>query len=92
MPVHPLWQILQVITFENSRFVNRCNHFGNRAAGRIWGAFIGLVLWIGMEVKKIEDLLDYVDDVFSWEFEGHDAWYAPYNKLMPRKQVQLLEL
>lgn len=92
MPVHVLWQILQVITFKDSRFVNRCNHFGNRAAGRIWGAFIGLVLWIGIKLKEIEDLLGYVDDIYPWDFEDNNLWYAPYNKLMPSKQVKLLEL
>jgi len=55
MPIHVLWQILQIITIGDLRFVNRCNHFGNRAAGRIWGAFMGLVLWIAMDVWKIKD-------------------------------------
>jgi hypothetical protein len=34
----------------------------------------------------------YIDDSFSWELEGNLLHYAPYNKLLPVKQVCLLEL
>jgi len=92
MLIHILWQILQIISTGGLRFVNWCNHFGNRAAGRIWGAFMGLVLWIAMEVWKINNLLGYVDDVFSYDFEDNLEWYEPYRKLLPNKQTRLLRL
>jgi hypothetical protein len=91
MPMHPLWQIKQVATIDGHRHVNRCNHFGNRAAGRVWGTFMSLVLWIAAVRRSIEDLLAYVDDVFSWEFADRLIRYSPYNKLMPAKQVRLLK-
>ena len=31
MPLHPLYQLKQVITIGSDRFVYRCNNFGNRA-------------------------------------------------------------
>jgi hypothetical protein len=92
MPMHPLWQIRQVMTVDGFRHVNRCNHFGNRAAGRVWGSFFALVLWIAICLIKIEDLLAYVDDTFSWDFEDNLEWYDPYHKCLPSKQVRLLLL
>jgi hypothetical protein len=68
MPVTPLWQIWQIITINGNRHVNRCNHFGNRAGGQIWASFYSLVLWIAVIIKKIYDLLGYIDNNFSWDF------------------------
>ena len=92
MPMHPLWQIRQVMTINGLHHVNRCNHFGNRAAGRVWGSFFALVLWIAICLINIEDLLAYVDDTFSWDFEDCLDWYDPYHKCLPSKQVRLLLL
>jgi hypothetical protein len=92
LPVHPLWQIQQIVTIDGHRHVNRCNHFGNRAAGRVWGCFIGLVLWIAIFIKGLNDLLGYIDDDFSWEFESNVLWYKPYHKYFPTKQCRLLKL
>ena len=48
MPVHPHWQIRQVVTVKAgqslSRYVNHCNHFGNGAGGRVFICFNGLVV------------------------------------------------
>jgi len=38
----------------------------------------------------IDDLLAYVNDCFSWDFEDNMSWYAPYGKFLPTKQVWLL--
>jgi hypothetical protein len=92
MPMHQLWQIQQVITVNGLCHVNQCNHFGNCAAGHIWGCFIALVLWIAIFVVNIPDLLGYVDDIFSWSFEDDLQWYEPYHKCLPSKQTRLLLL
>jgi hypothetical protein len=92
MPMHPLWQIRQIVTIDGKRHVDRCNQFGNRAGGKVWASFASLVLWIATHVKKIPDLLGYVDDNFSWEFESRMSYYEPYKKSMPAKQVRLLQL
>jgi len=92
LPVHPLWQIRQIVTIDGLCHVNHCNHFGNRAAGRVWGCFIGLVLWIAIFIKGLDDLLGYIDDDFSWEFESNVLWYKPYHKYFPAKQCQFLKL
>lgn len=91
LPVHPLWQIKQVVTIDGQRHVDRCNTFGNRGGGWNWDSFVSLVNWIGTEKKKIP-LLGYVDDNFGWEFEENKKYYKPYKKHLPTKQARLLEL
>jgi hypothetical protein len=92
MPMHPLWQIWQIVTVEGKHHVDQCNAFGSRAGGWVWGSFISLVLWIAIKVKKIDDLLGYVDNDFSWEFADNMCYYQKYDKYLPAKQVRYLEL
>ncbi|TFY54350.1 hypothetical protein EVG20_g9737 [Dentipellis fragilis] len=92
MPMHPLWQVKQVVSIGRRRMVDRCNVFSGRRSGNIWCAFMSLVLWIAVYVKHILDLLGYSDDTFSWEYRDNTVWYHPYNRLIPRKQRQLLYL
>jgi hypothetical protein len=54
MPMHPLWQIKQIITIPPDRHVDRCNPFGGGVAGRIWWCFIALVLWIAIYIKHLQ--------------------------------------
>jgi hypothetical protein len=93
IPMHPLWQIKQVVKVDGEYCVDRNNNFGNRAAGRLWGIVFGLVLWVATYVLLITDLLCYVDDTFSWDFEGNLDTYTGYDQgpvLLPRKQARLL--
>ena len=92
LPVHPSWQIKQVVSIDDQRHVDRCNTFGNRGGGWNWNAFSSLVNWIGTEKKNIPDLLGYVDDNFGWEFEDNTKYYKPYKKHLPAKQTRLLKL
>jgi hypothetical protein len=92
LPVHPLWQLRQVVMIQNSYHVDNNNNFGNRGAGRLWVTFFGLVLWIAVVLLLILDLFAYVDDAFSWEFADEVTHYPPYDKLLPTKQARLLTL
>ena len=92
MPLHPLYQLKQIITVDGSRFVDRCNNFGNRAAFRIWISFMALVIWIASSVLVLQYLFVYVDDTFSFEEESNMTYYAPYDCSFPDKQVKLLLL
>lgn len=92
LPMHPLWQLRQVVTIHGFHHVDNNNNFGNRGAGRLWITFFGLVLWIAVFIKFICDLFAYVDDAFSWEFASEVMFYPPYKKLMPTKQARLLTL
>jgi hypothetical protein len=92
LPVHPLWQMCQVMMIHNSYHVDNNNNFSNRGAGRLWVTFFSLILWIAVFVKHICDLFAYVDDAFSWEFADCITFYPPYAKFLPTKQAQLLLL
>jgi hypothetical protein len=88
LPVHPLWQMHQVVMIHNSYHVDNNNNFGNRGAGRLWVTFFSLILWIAVFVKHICDLFAYVDDAFSWEFADCITFYPPYsmqNFCLPNK-------
>ncbi|KAG1906134.1 uncharacterized protein F5891DRAFT_1182335 [Suillus fuscotomentosus] len=63
MPMHPLWQIKQVVMFEGQRRIDRANVFGGRASQRIFHAFMSLVMWLAVFVRLIQAFL-YVDDSF----------------------------
>jgi hypothetical protein len=92
LPLHPLWQIKQIVTVDNVRHVDRCTSFGGRGSCRDYTAFMGLVLWIAIFVKLLADLLGYIDDNFSFDEEGNVTWYAPYQCYYPAKQAGLLRL
>ncbi|PPQ85330.1 hypothetical protein CVT26_001096 [Gymnopilus dilepis] len=92
IPMSPYWQAKQVVKINGSYNVDRCNNFGGRAGGGLWGYFFGLVLWIAIFMLFIEDLFAYVDDSFSWDVEGNLVMYRKYNRLMPVKQARFLSL
>ncbi len=60
--------------------------------GAIWCSFYTLVLWAGIYIKGLPDLLHYVDDAFSFEPDKTLEFYPPYDKWFPRKQFRLLQL
>lgn len=91
-PLHFLWQLFQIITIDGEWHVDRNNNFGNCGAGGLWGAFVGIILWIAIHIKLILNLLAYIDDTFSWEFADNLLWYKPYGCHFPAKQTRLLEL
>lgn len=92
MPMHPLWQIKQIITVDGERQVDRNNNFGNRGAQRIWAAFMALVNWIAINVRGLKHVKVYTDDNFSFECAKKVKLYKPYNTVFPETQTLLLEL
>jgi hypothetical protein len=92
LPLHPLWQLKQIITIDGEKHVDRCTCFGGRGSCRDYTAFMGLVLWIALFVMLIADLFGYIDDNFSFDEEGNVIWYEPYGCYYPAKQTRLLKL
>ncbi|KAJ8582929.1 hypothetical protein M405DRAFT_749452 [Rhizopogon salebrosus TDB-379] len=92
LPMHPLWQVKQIITFEGQRHVDRNNNFGGRGSPKVWISFMSLVAWITLRRKLVEDLKTYMDDSFSFELAGRVLFYEPYQTFFPAKQTRLLEL
>ncbi|THH15183.1 hypothetical protein EW146_g5256 [Bondarzewia mesenterica] len=92
LPMHPLWQIKQIVTVDGEHQVDRCNNFRDRAGGFIWCSFFELVLWIAINIRRILELLAYVDDTFGHDVQAELVCYKPYDAYYPTKQVCLLEL
>jgi len=92
LPMHPLWQIKQIVTIDGERDVDRNNCFGGRGSPGIYISFNGLVTWIARKIELIEDLWTYMDDSFGIDEEGNLVWYHRYERHMPRNQVKLLSL
>jgi hypothetical protein len=93
LPVHPHWQLKQVITFHDRRYVDQRNTFGGRASRALWIAFMVLVTWIAIYERSIFNLIGaYVDDSFGFDEEHDVSFYCPYSKFLPRSQTALLEL
>lgn len=92
LPMHPLWQIKQVVKINGVYRIDRCCCFGCRGSPDLWCTFMSLVLWIAVNVKRIELLLAYMDDAFSHDQQHQLVWYAPYSAFFPSKQVRLLLL
>lgn len=93
LPMHPHWQLKQIITFNGRRYVDRRNTIGSRAGGALWIAFMSLVTWIAIHVRHIERLTGaYVDDSWGWEIENVLGFYTEYSEFMPETQTLVLEL
>ncbi|THH15240.1 hypothetical protein EUX98_g9495, partial [Antrodiella citrinella] len=92
IPMHPLWQLKQVVTINGLRRVDHCMCFGSRGSPDIWCSFMSLVLWIAIHIKYIELLLAYMDDAFSFDTNMTLVHYPRYNTYLPDKQVRLLLL
>jgi hypothetical protein len=92
MPMHPLFQILTIITVNGERRVDRCNNFGNRGSQKIWQSFMSLVVWILVFKRGLKQLKCYVDDIFSFSKVDDIVFYRPYSRYMPTNQVKVLQL
>jgi hypothetical protein len=90
--MHFHWQIKQINTIDGMYSVDRNAAFGGRGSGRIWISFNALVMWIVIFVKFLPWIFAYADDEFSFDLAGNVLFYPKYNKFLPEKQVQLLEL
>jgi hypothetical protein len=71
LPLHPLWQVKQIVTINKVRHVDRCTSFRGRGSCRDYMAFMGLVLWIAIFIKFLDDLFRYIDDNFLFDEEGN---------------------
>ena len=92
MPMHPLWQIKQVVPFGSKRHVDRWNVFGGRASQRIWHAFMSLVLWVAGMKLLMHFLYLYVDDSFSAQKRGEMLFYKGYQETLASNLTRLLQL
>jgi hypothetical protein len=92
LPMHPCWQIKQIVTVDGQHHVDRNLAFGSSASCGIFISFNSLVNWIAKYVKGLPYISGYMDDSSGCSLTGNTTFYEPYGKLMPTEQVQLLLL
>ncbi|KAJ3846595.1 hypothetical protein EV368DRAFT_88772 [Lentinula lateritia] len=108
LPMHPLWQIKQVVTTGmptrdearegkfnekgRKRYVDWCACFGNSGSPRLWNSVMGLVVWVAIQTLRIRSLCCFMDDCFSIALVGDVEVYEPYDQTLPSEQVKLLRL
>jgi hypothetical protein len=92
MPMHPLWQVKQIVTVDGQRHVDRNDNFGGRGSPKVWISFMSLVAWIAIHRQLVEDLKTYMDDSFSFGLASDLLYYEPYGESFPAKQTRLLQL
>jgi len=92
LPMHPLWQMKQIITVDGNRYVDRNNNFGGRGSPKVWISFMCLAAWIAIHIALIAALKTYMDDSFSFEEACNMLYYPRYNRSFPAKQTRLLKL
>ena len=88
LPVHPIYQLKQVVDVEGTRRLIHRLIFGNRASPRCWCSVSGLMCWIGIKKFDIKDLHDFMDDFFSWAIASDLITYKGTPR--PRLQARLL--
>jgi len=91
LPMHPLWQVKQILMVDGQRYVDRNNNFGGRGSPKVWISFMSLVAWIAIHRFLIDALKTYMDDSFSYEIAGQELYYRPYDCSFPAKQTRLLQ-
>ena len=80
MPMHPLQQIKQVVSFHSKHYGDQCNVFGGRASQHIWHVFMSLVAWNAVMKYLIYLLYLYVNNSFSAQTSGEKLFYKHYQK------------
>ena len=88
LPVHPIWQLHQLVKVDKRYHVVRQLIFGTRTSPRCWCSVSGLMCWFGVVKLKIYDLHVYMDDYFGWDYDNNLIWF--HSRHRPRQQVQLL--
>jgi hypothetical protein len=92
IPMHPLWQIRQVVEINGEFYVDRCMVFGSRASPYIWCRIAGLIAWMAINTRGLLFLQHYMDDYWSIERGLELVPYSGYGDLRPHGQVQFLVL
>ena len=90
LPAHPIWQLRQVVTVDNMKYIVHCLVFGNRASPCCWCAVSALICWIGEQKLDICGLHMYMDDFFGWDFATDLVLFRGEKR--PQQQVLLLLL
>ena len=88
--MHPLYQILQIVTMGGQRYVDRSSNFGGHASQIIWQSFMLLIIWILVFRCSKGTLKCYIDDAFSVTRAEDVCWYELYCQAILTDQAKIL--
>ena len=88
--MHPLYQILQIVTVGSQRYIDRSNNFGGHASQIIWQSFMSLLIWILAFMCSIGTLKCYINDAFLVARAEDICWYEPYHQAILTDQAKIL--
>ena len=91
-PMHPVWQIKQVVCVAGQYYIDCCIVFGSSASPAIFIAFNSLVTWIVKYKQGISFIATYLDDSSGCAWSDDQSYYAPYKCHLPTPQARLLAL
>jgi hypothetical protein len=92
IPMHPFWQVKQIVRVGSKLYADHNAVFGNRESGDLFVSFAALVTWIAREIRAILFPLGYVDDNFGPNLKDDVELYEPYAEFLPTNQCRLLTL
>ena len=70
LPMHPLWQIKQIITVDGQRHVDQNLASGSSSSPGIFISFNSLVAWIAKYVKLIKFIFSYINNFSGSKKKG----------------------
>ena len=91
IPMAPLWQLKQTLTFDKQQHVDRCSCFDCQGSYYTYLAFISIVCWIMLYVKRILHLKFHIDDNCSFALLRDVKYYPKYKCYFSTDQAKLLE-
>jgi hypothetical protein len=68
LPVHPIWQLHQIVGLDNLLHLVWHLIFGSCAAPHVWCSVSGLICWLSIQKLKIIDLHVHMDNFYGWDF------------------------
>jgi len=89
-PMHPLWQIKQVVCIDGQYYIDRANCFGSSVSFVIFISVNSLIASIARNERHISSLITYIDDSSGPALCGDVEYYAPYRSFYPTPQTTLL--
>jgi hypothetical protein len=75
LPVHPIWQLRQLVRVDGILYLGHHFIFGSRAAPRCWCSLLSLICWLGECKLNILGLHVYMDNFFGWDFDRNVIWF-----------------
>lgn len=90
VPIHPQYQMRQVVKVRDNMFVNRCCDFGSSSSVHLFCAVDSTILYVAEKVFGIKNLSNFMDD--TWGLCDSSLMIDFKGRRIPLVQAQLLTI